>query len=101
MLRRPYFTRPGLPRHHASSIVHDNLGFFHEHLMTQPFPKKQLCVLCPLHIGAECDSSGDQKETGVKGKEIFRLVRFPTGTAERVTKGNFVPTAQTSASDTL
>jgi len=62
-----------------------NLGFFLEHLMTQPFPKKQLCVLCPLHIGAECDSSGDQKETGVKGKEIFRLVRFPTGTAERIT----------------
>jgi hypothetical protein len=28
-----------------------NLGFFHEHLMTQPFPKKQLYVLCPLHIG--------------------------------------------------
>jgi len=29
------------------------------------------------------------KETGVKGKEIFRLVRFPTGTVERVTTGQF------------
>jgi hypothetical protein len=46
-----------------------NLGFFREHRMSLPFPKKPL-KLCPLHKMAERESSDVQRGLGSEGKRF-------------------------------
>jgi hypothetical protein len=59
-----------------------NLGFFREHRMSLPFPKKPL-KLCPLQKMAERESSDVQRKLKVKERD------FPAGLAEGVVLGQF------------